>query len=72
MFHRAERIGFENGYYLSVIDGIGTYSDHNTFEVAVITPDGDVREPEGYVTPERLKEIKIEVEGYDNVTRIEE
>lgn len=59
-----ERISFNNGYMVSVMDGMGTYSDHGTFEVAVITPDGDVREPEQYVTKDRLEEIKKEVKGY--------
>lgn len=59
-----EKIQYPNGYCISVINGMGTYSDHNTYEVAVITPNGTVREPEGYVTPKRLDEIKEKVKGF--------
>ena len=59
-----ERTKFDNGWTVSVINGMGTYSDYETFEVAVITPDGEVREPEGWATPKRVEEIKKEVKGY--------
>tara|TARA_B100000575_G_C22948856_1_gene548827 strand:+ start:657 stop:854 length:198 start_codon:yes stop_codon:yes gene_type:complete len=59
-----ERIEFKNGWSVSVINGMGTYSDHGTFEVAVINPMGEVREPEGWASPKRVEEIKEEVKGY--------
>jgi len=59
-----ERFEFENGWTVSVINGLGTYSDHNTFEVAVITPGGEVREPEGWATRKRIEEIKKQVKAY--------
>ena len=61
-----ERISFDNGYGISVVNGLGTYSDYDTFEVAVITPAGDVKEPEGYVSISRLEEIKEEVKKYES------
>ena len=60
-----ERIKFDNGWTVSVINGMGTYSDHETFEVAVITPNGEVEEPEGWATPDRVEQIKEKVKGYE-------
>ena len=60
-----ERIKFDNGWTVSVINGMGTYSDHETFEVAIITPKGEVQEPEGWATPKRVEEIKEKVKGYE-------
>ena len=59
--NQVEKLSYDNGYELSVIKGPGTYSGPGTFEVAIITPQGKVLEPEGYVTPKRLEEIKEEV-----------
>ena len=33
---------FENGWGLSVISGYGTYSDADTYEVAVVNPEGEL------------------------------
>ena len=63
-FNTVEKITFENGWTVSIVNGMGTNSDHETFEVAVVTPSGEVREPEGWVTAERIEEIKKEVKGY--------
>ena len=51
-----ERVTFDNGYEISVIKGPGTYSDSDTFEVAIISPEGDVMEPEGHVTKVKNKQ----------------
>ena len=59
-----ERIKFDNGWTVSVINGMGTYSGHGTFEVAIITPKGEVQEPEGWATPDRVEQIKEKVKGY--------
>ena len=61
--NQVEKLSYDNGYELSVINGSGTYSGPGTFEVAIITPEGNVLEPEGYVTKERLQEIKDEVKN---------
>jgi hypothetical protein len=58
-----ERVTFDNGYEISVIKGPGTYSDSDTFEVAIISPEGNVMEPEGYVTKVRLEKIKNKVKN---------
>ena len=52
----------ENGYEVSVVKGFGTYSSRGTYEVAVITPEGKILEPERYVSPKRLQEIMAETE----------
>jgi hypothetical protein len=53
------RINLKNGYQVSIIRGYGTYSDENTFEVAIFDKDENILSGDvlGYVTEEKIYEI---------------
>ena len=40
--NRVDLWKFDNGWSISVINGHGTYADGETFEVAVLNPDGEL------------------------------